>query len=49
LSDARNGWKGKSTFLSLLMTTMGDHASKADSCVLYRTRQEASMTTLEAS
>lgn len=36
LNDARDGWNGKSTFLSLLMSTMGGYAIKADPCVLYK-------------
>lgn len=34
--NVRGGYNGKSTFLSLLMATMGDYAIKADPCVLYK-------------
>lgn len=36
LNDLRGGWNGKSTFLSLLLATLGDYAIKADPCVLYK-------------
>ncbi|KAL3159504.1 hypothetical protein ABBQ38_009922 [Trebouxia sp. C0009 RCD-2024] len=36
LNDLRGGWNGKSTFLSLLMATMGSYAIKADASVLYK-------------
>lgn len=36
LNDVRGGYNGKSTFLSLLMATLGDYAIKADAAVLYK-------------
>lgn len=36
LNDLRDGYNGKSTFLSLLMASMGEYAIKADPGVLYR-------------